>query len=117
VVISTPTAPLSVQAGKVKFELEDTGDANVTLIVTIEDVKTIHHVEPDEGSRTHWVELPAKRRYDCYVTIIAYKYGAQGPHYDSAVRVNGATMASTSGTVPQAEPSDDADASFALIAG
>lgn len=108
--------PLAVSKGKVKFELSDQGDANVSILITIKDVDTITHVEPDEGGRIRWVDLPSSKDYKCYLTIIAHKYGAQGPHYETTIKVNDTLVASATGRVPAQSPSDDADTSFVLKA-
>ena len=113
--IQIHNSPLHVNAGSVGFVLQDFGSANVTLMLTIENVATIHHVEPDKGGTMKMLDL-APGTYRCYLTIIAYKYGALGPIYDAHVAVNNTEVATASGVVPQADPSDDDDASFVVVA-
>jgi len=96
----------------VTFDLRDSGQADVMVVVSISDGTKL--VFPDgSGASSHGSTTLPPGRYAFTVLVYANAHGAFGVTYDSSVSIGGVQVATTAGALA-AGASDTGSTSFVL---
>lgn len=112
--INIPNDPVNTAGPNVTFALGDNGSAHVSMILDVPGVARIHHDETYSGAVTRTLAMqPGK--HDCTLLISAFKTGALGPVYASYLSINGQTVASANGAIPNNIDSEYSYKHFSLI--
>ena len=109
------TNPATVPKGAVTVVMGDQGGAFVSIRLSIPNVGRVEFEDTYSGFLTKTIDIP-RGTYVCTVVISAYRTGALGPTYNSAIQIGGNLIASARGSIPNGKDSEHAFASFTLIA-
>lgn len=107
-------ATLSVKGPQVEFLISDAGSANVTISLSLSDGTHFFYPDGTGKALAASTTLPPGR-YDCVLVINAFDLDVFGRSYRSKVAINGTTVASTNGSIPDGEKRDGDFQFFALL--
>ena len=102
---------VSVDGPDVAFVLQDDGQANVRMLLTLDGKTHLHF--PKSGSKPQVKTLKAGN-HECVLTIIAIDTGTLGRTFDSKVTIGGKLVATAKGSIAAAQPVDSGTRIFAL---
>lgn len=104
---------LSTTGPLVEFTLTDDGQANVVMMLSLDDGTLLHYPHGGAKGAPQSVTL-APRVYLGVLTIVAMELKHFGRSYDSRVRVGDKTLAVAQGDIPDAEQTDQHTQVFQL---
>lgn len=101
------------QGPQVEFDFEDSGQANVTMVLSLDD-GTHFNYPTGEGKRIRRSTTLAPRFYLGALTIVAMGIGDFPKTFRSKVSIGGKTLATATGTIPADAKTDQHTAVFQL---
>lgn len=104
---------LSIQGPQVDVVLDDEGQANVALHLSISDGTHFHFPDGSGRALPRSTVLPPGD-YSCVLLIAAFNHGSFGATYSSVVKVAGVIVARAKGRVPAGEEFDNDLQTFVL---
>lgn len=105
---------ISVKGPQVGFGLSDAGSANVTISLSLSDGTHFFYPDGTGKALAASTTLPPGT-YECVLVINAFDLEVFGRTYRSKVTVNGTTVASTNGSIPDGENRDGDFQFFGLV--
>ncbi len=96
---NVPGGVFSATGPQLALELDDAGQANVTIHVALSDGTHFHFPDGSGLGSPRSTVLPPGD-YTCVVLVAAFGHGAFGRSYKSSVKIAGRKAASATGTLP-----------------